>query len=512
MKFKPHNSYYDLYFTDKKIMIIVPHQDDELFLCGTIIGCLTRVGATIRVVFSTNGDYGNSFERRYREACKALSHYNIKESDIIFLGYGDQWNTEYGHIYNAPDDQVVESKSGMKKTYGCDFSYTEYGVHHEYTIKNYEHDLSDVIVKFMPDVIFSNDLDWHPDHRCISMLMDRVIGNIVSEYASYRPVVYKSFVYFLGWDGKLDYSTINLPSTKRPQRYLSDDKRFQFGNPYFTWDDRLRFPVDSVLLENKKNTLYKALKEYSFSKNALYFFDSCMNSDAVFWERITDNAAYLAELSVSSGYKEYLRDFIIVDSTDISAKRMMNIDKSIWYADRNDDNPCIEYRFSKGVDISKIVFYRDTKSYGILEAKLSVTIDDDKYECIIDKFDSIKEMCVEKQNVMSIIINILCGKQIGFSEIEIREHKRFPYIKVLLGDDFIYQYIVDNKCERLLLRLYLRDCVREDCVLRVINDENSDAYIDGDYIVFGKKFKRCELRALFKYNENVYDSVIFCRN
>lgn len=79
------------FFRDKNVMIIVPHEDDDINLAGGIIEKYIKEGSEVRVVFTTNGDYSRLGELRLEEAINVLAQMGLHEENIFFLGYGDQW-------------------------------------------------------------------------------------------------------------------------------------------------------------------------------------------------------------------------------------------------------------------------------------------------------------------------------------------------------------------------------------------------------------------------------------
>ena len=68
----------------EKLLIIVPHQDDEIIIAGPIMDQLLN-RYDIRVLFTTNGDYGISSKNNIRleESIEALKVLGVKE--ILFL-------------------------------------------------------------------------------------------------------------------------------------------------------------------------------------------------------------------------------------------------------------------------------------------------------------------------------------------------------------------------------------------------------------------------------------------
>ena len=43
----------------------------------------------------------------------------VDEDNVVFLGYGDQWDTDYKHIYHAPEDEIINISmaDGLSGTY-----------------------------------------------------------------------------------------------------------------------------------------------------------------------------------------------------------------------------------------------------------------------------------------------------------------------------------------------------------------------------------------------------------
>lgn len=73
------------------VMILAPHQDDEVLGAGGLIQICRSRGNPVTVVFATNGDrQGRAAAcRRYYESRNALVRLGVPESEIYYLGYGD---------------------------------------------------------------------------------------------------------------------------------------------------------------------------------------------------------------------------------------------------------------------------------------------------------------------------------------------------------------------------------------------------------------------------------------
>ena len=75
------------------IMVMIPHQDDEVLLCGGVLYQAKKLGLDIKAVIVTNGDCGCSDQSkgqmRLRETIRGMQTLGIGEQDMIFLGYAD---------------------------------------------------------------------------------------------------------------------------------------------------------------------------------------------------------------------------------------------------------------------------------------------------------------------------------------------------------------------------------------------------------------------------------------
>ena len=150
-------------FDNRNILVVVPHQDDDVNLMGGLIEQYSRANSKISVVFTTNGDgdLANA-DIRAAEAVEALAAMGVEKENIYYLGYGDIWTPqvidgkEIRHPYNSLDpDAIWTSVYGATATYGTESidCYLEL----PYTRNNYLHSLEAVIQEIMPDTIFAVD-------------------------------------------------------------------------------------------------------------------------------------------------------------------------------------------------------------------------------------------------------------------------------------------------------------------------------------------------------------------
>lgn len=307
-------------FSDKNVMILIPHQDDEINLAGGLIEQYTAAGSEVTVVFTTNGDRFGESQRRAGETLCVMSELGVKKENICYLGFGDLWQGQtYGdrfvsHIYNSPDpDALWMSTYGATATYGTETipCYQELA----YTRSNYLSAIRSILLQKRPDTLFVVDFDSHLDHRAASLLFEEAMGEILKEYPDYHPAVYKGFCYGTAWEAPSDYfADINLLSTVKPYDYIWEET----DTPY-RWEDRLRFPLSERNLNPvlSGNSVYKTLASHASQSGDMHA-TQVLNGDKVFWQRRTDSLLHQAEVFVGNRKTGLLNDFKLRDYPDIT--------------------------------------------------------------------------------------------------------------------------------------------------------------------------------------------------
>lgn len=342
----------------KKMMIIVPHQDDEINVAGALICQLSKSREyEVIVVFSTVGYCTNGNEKtRLYEAKKAQAILGYDR--MILLAYGDNYKGK--HIYEAQNDEICESLSGRSATFNMDdfesFHFSKYGQQCHYTRKNFKSDVRDLILEERPSVIVCVDVDRHPDHKSLSLIFDEVMGEILHSNDSYRPLVLKKFAYFGVYNGSHDYFCEIAQPTKAS---FNDEIDTALCFPY-KWEERLivKNREDNYSLSFWKSSIFKALKSHR-SQTAIAHFDQICNVDECYWVRKTTSLTYAASIFVSSGEAKYLNDFKIVDTDDIRnlSFSMQPSLKKNWHPDANDEKPSIVIKLNKPTKVGKMKIY-----------------------------------------------------------------------------------------------------------------------------------------------------------
>ena len=265
-----------------RILVIVPHQDDEINLMGGLLLLLVEMKYDVNIAYLTNGDFEFPGELRIEEALSAMQCIGIPKEKVFFLGYPDASHLVDHSIYKT--DNIVTSKHGCY-TYGSsqrlDFRMQESGAHSPYLYSSLKEDIKDLLLRIKPDIIFCNDLDPHEDHKLCSLAFEESMFEIFARNSVYSPRVFKGFAYSTSYDSVNDYfSKINVLSTQKPSKNGGE-----LDNPLFRWESRVRFPVspNALVMSYNNNVFIKAIcrhKSQFFAKR----IGSVINSDVVFWE------------------------------------------------------------------------------------------------------------------------------------------------------------------------------------------------------------------------------------
>lgn len=428
------------FFSKKKVLFIIPHPDDEINLAGGLIYWLNKIGATVFYLYTTNGNYRGRGKERVVEVFNSIKTLGGKEDNAIFLGYSDQAADASEHLYM--NNKEWADRQGKKTTYllgGSEYCFKKYGNHHIQNRTNFINDIKEVILDYLPDIIFCVDFDTHVDHRAASLGFEHAMGEILQS-CDYRPIVFKSFAYPLAYKGKKDFRIPNIRSTAYNHERLAGE---HFANPYFKWDDRVRFALPREVRECflPKNILFNALRchrSQSISGRA----DRIINNDNVAWLRRTDSLLYDAQIEVSSGEASFLNDFMLFDCRNILGGDATNPDYNdgVWIPDAEDSVPVITLSLNGCLSFNKIIFYQNIRSH-ILRMEIEIngrSVVHSNYTT-----DSIWEIDLGDQFSTSISIRILSRESFdaGFTEIELYNDKERTtmWILPLDGDDLYYQ-------------------------------------------------------------------------
>lgn len=437
-------------FSEKRVLAVVPHEDDDLNLLSGVTGQFTDAGSEVYVVFVSTGDAAGLGEKRVYEAISALRFDGVPEENVIFLGYGDSIPDGGTHIYNAAPNAVTPSLSGRTETHAAP-NHEAYREGTPYTRENLLGDLRGVIDEIRADVIFCVDYDENIDHRAVSMFFDEALGEILAAAPDYDPLVLKGFAYSTAFHAPADfYDSVNLLSTVDP-----GDGRMENG--VYLWENRVRLPVKGRALSRSITECWSYYQTRIYGSQKLWrIAPRIINGDKVFWQRCTGSVLYGAVVRVSSGSGAELNDFRLLHSTDLAAGEPPY--SAVWVPESGDTAREAEFTFP-AADVTEIRLYDNPSPEDNVLAAEIVFPSGNRYAVgALDPAGT--PVTVEEPNCESFTVRLLEteGEHAGLTEAEAYsgEHDVMPpLIKLTDGDgNFIYDYRLSHGETEAVFSLY----------------------------------------------------------
>ena len=436
-------------FSGKRILVVVPHEDDDLNLTTGMLETLAGENE-VYVLFLSSGDAGAPGETRVNEALGALSLAGVPEENVIFLGYGDNVPPGGIHIYNAAPGELVPSASGAVQTHAAP-NHPAFREGTAYTRENLVSDLRGALEAVRADVIFCSDYDGHIDHRALSLFFDETLGRILAAEPDYDPLVLKGFAYSTAYNAPADfYESVNLLSTVCP-----GGERMENG--VFLWKDRVRLPVDAAGLSR---SLYGcrsfAAAQCHESQTLQGYAPRIINGDKVFWQRCTGSLLYGAAVRVSSGDGAELNDFRLLHSPDLAGNAPPY--DAVWIPECGDAAREAEFAFP-AADVTEIRLYDNPSPEDNVLAAEIVFPNGHRYETgAIDPAGT--AVSVSEPDCGSFTVRLLEteGGRAGLTEVEAYAgaHDALPPLIKLTdaGGHFVYDYRLPGGETQALLSLY----------------------------------------------------------
>lgn len=423
----------------QRVLVIAPHEDDEINIAGGVIEEYRRYGSTVTLLFITNGDYMGKGETRMREELKVAGMLGVPEEQVIFLGYGDGWITEEGfHLYNAPEGMDLLSMGLHRETYGLP-DHPAFREGRSYTRENLVEDLHDAIRLLHPDVIYCSDYENHADHIATSLFTEEALCRLLREEPGYRPLLLKSFCYNTSYYGKADYYAENMLATQDPGDIW-----------YCRWADRVRLPVSAATLSRSmlSSSTYWELRAHA-TQGASLFAENIINGDRVFWLRDTANLLLRGQALATSGDAEVLNDFKQRDSKNI-AKAALAVD-GVWIPDAGDETREATLVLAKETALSCVRLYDNpSPTDNVLDALILLDDGTEVPTGPLDPHGAPTEIALDGPVTAAIRLRLLEteGERAGLTEIEAdgEARNRLPrYFKLMDADgNFVYDYYIDE--------------------------------------------------------------------
>lgn len=511
------NSFLNQSASGKKVLVIVPHEDDEINVAGSLMYHYVQSGAEVFCAFTTNGDYSFDAVTRMKEACRSLQVLGVKK--IFFLGYGDTSNAYAGgHLFYVTD-KAVTSPAGHQETYGChdfpDYAFIKRGQHSRYCRQNFKQDLKDLILDIRADLLVVVDCDVHADHRAASIVFEEALGDILRQSGnSYHPTVLKGFAYCTSFGALKDFYADNIRSVPKPSP--GDD--ILIDTSLYEWEKRLRFPVRSACRGAylRRNILYRALFQHASQSAALHAV-RIANGDTVFWQRRTDNLVFQATVTASSGNAAKVCDFKLIDTVDIDAKKFVPA-QYLWSPDDQDAKRCLHFQWSSQQVITAVSLAGNIEDSGRIEKVRLSFSDGTSYDIgpLPTRGRVLEYTLPTPKSVSACTLKILetTGAAWGLSEVGIfsEVHPKGiipPFIKLLVGDDFVYDYVLPQEQERCPLNLYR--CQTSSPVIYTVVDSDGAVVDSQGGVSFSKQARYAVIRGELADNPGIYDQIYLHR-
>lgn len=476
-------------FQQKNVMIVVPHQDDDINLAGGLIEQYTGAGSDVTVVFSTNGDRHGEAEIRAAEVVTVLTELGVKKENIYYLGFGDQWMPQSGsdaqiaHIYNSPDpDLLWTSLHGATETYST-AQIPCYQVL-PYTRSSYVSSLQSIILEKQPDTIFAVDFDDHIDHKGTDLFFEEALCNVLTGNPDYHPTVYKGFCYGTGWLAADDYAgNLNLLSSVKP-----DHATWSAAAYGYSWDARVRFPMSRTNLNRflVNTSIFDSMRLYR-SQRAVAQASRVLNGDRVFFERRTDSLLYDATVSVAGVETNLLNDFKLKDFAaieEVSGKNTGVVSLS---------GGMVSIDIKDAVTVNSVSLYDNPDPHeNILEGYL-VFSDGSQvpFGALNEDGTATVLSFPERQtNGIEIVITKTDGDRAGLAEIEAFYDVSIPQADSFLmavdrEDNFVYDYLLhENDTAALRIgRFPRREILSEEDILLTVDGKRASGKWENDELV-----------------------------
>lgn len=170
----------------------------------------------------------------------------------------------------------------------------------------------------------------------IDMALDRIIREDINN--TYRPLLWKSFAYSLGYFAKDLLKNSNINSTMVPDcDSVSSDFNI-INKSIFQWNKRIRIPNSPFNNWNDfvyKQRLFKALACHK-SQFAAFRIGRVWRGDEVYWERRTDSVLSNSEYYLNGREVKSLSNFCLYKAKNFSSNTLEFIDDSLVF-NNNDE-------------------------------------------------------------------------------------------------------------------------------------------------------------------------------
>lgn len=439
----------------QRILVVAPHEDDEMLAYAGVMRAAVEAGDEIRTVVVTNGDATGGAamgQRRIKESFDAQRIIGVPAEDIYFLGYGDTgWamdgaNTSFvGRLYNAKNpDEVMASNTGTK-TYGNpeinkeDFHFQKTGEHADYTRNNFLNDLQTLIDEYRPDRIYTTSIyDFHWGHIGTALFTNEAVLNIKRSDPNYSPIICSSLIHARTLAGGQDNNWPAVDSWSGPLKPFTMPAALEQSTP-LRWNERVSISMPDVMnvTPREQNLKYKAMAAYESQMASSWdrdYLNSFVKSDEFFWEKDYSNLGPVAEVTASSESvsTSQTKDKAIDGVADGNTRYP---DKE-WVTNGETAGAWIQLDWDASHTVNKVVLYdRPNTVEQITGATLTFS---DGSSVRVHALENtgrpiVIEFAPRDTSFIRLTVDSATGQNIGLAEFEVFEGTEIPRVNLALG-------------------------------------------------------------------------------
>ena len=270
------------------IVIVVPHEDDEILMSAGVIREAVKAGISCTVVMATNGDYECSdYEKgqnRLRESIAGLQALGLSKEHLEIMGYADtgmpREDSFLTHLYEEVEEEKCYPSSCTQETYGLvekdEFHKKKWGKHGKYCRLDFKKDLKEILREKKAEHIFTtSQYDTHGDHAALYWFVCEVLDELRNE-EGYEPSLYCGLIHSCAGDEVWP---------------LRDTKKFTCPDGLegqHPWEQRctLELPEEMKQEKGTENLKYQALLQHktALEPDAYEFLMAFIKDEEVFWK------------------------------------------------------------------------------------------------------------------------------------------------------------------------------------------------------------------------------------
>ena len=270
------------------IVIVVPHEDDEILMSAGVIREAVKAGISCTVVMATNGDYECSdYEKgqnRLRESIEGLQILGLSKEYLEIMGYADtgmpREDSFLTHLYEEAEEEKGYPSSCTQETYGLvekeEFHKKKWGKHGKYCRRDFKEDLKEILREKKAEHIFTTSpYDTHGDHAALYKFVCEVLDELRNE-ERYEPSLYCGLIHSCAGDEVWplrDTESFTCPRGAEEQH---------------PWEQRciLELPEEMKREKGTANLKYQALLQHktALEPDAYAFLMAFIKDEEVFWK------------------------------------------------------------------------------------------------------------------------------------------------------------------------------------------------------------------------------------